>query len=390
MPIIVHIDMNCFFASCEVKKNPALKGKKVIICGKTNRSIVSAASYEAKKVGIYTTMPYYLAKETCPDGIFLSVDHAYYRQVSEEIFSFIRSRFKIVEQTSIDECFIDMSNIKITEPTLFFKKLQKYIYETFHIPCSIGVSYNKFLAKMASDYAKPMGITLIKKNDVPKMIWPLPIERMYGCGKATSKALKELDIYTIHDFILNKEKTREILGNQFETFCNHALGKGESQLNVEVSNPKSIGNSYTLPFDTNDYDIIKQELKKLAEHVAVRIQNQQMLGYTITISVKDKDFIMHNRSKKMIAPTDDCDKIYIESLRLFDKLNIPMIRLVGISLSDLLPLHDYYEQLDFYKLEAYQNSPSSIFIEKLNALAGENVFKSAKDLLKEKKNGFRN
>lgn len=390
MPIIVHIDMNAFFASCEVKKNPSLKGKKVIICGKTKRSIVSAASYEAKKDGVYTTMPYFMAKERCPDGIFLNVDHSFYYQVSNEIFSYIRSKFKIVEQTSIDECFIDMSKVKIDNPNQFFRNFQKYIYETFHIPCSIGVSYNKFLAKMASDLKKPMGITFIKKADVPNIIWPLPIENMYGCGKATSKKLRELDINTIGDLIKYQEIAKPILGNNFELFIQHAQGSGSSVLNTEYQDPKSIGNSFTLPYDTNDYDLIKSEIKRLAEHVSERLQTYQMIGYTITLTIKDYEFISHNKSKKMIAPSDDYDKIYLECLKLLDKLTITKVRLVGVSVSDLIKIQDYYEQLDFYKLEQYQNTPSEIFIEKLNQIAGDKIFKKAKDVLKDQKNGYRN
>ena len=173
MPVIVHIDMNCFFASSEVKKDPSLKGKKLIIGGLSNRSIVSASSYEARQDGIYTTMPIYLAKEKCQDGIFLPVDHEYYVEVSNQIFSFLKSRYKIVDICSIDEAYIDMSDVYIgKDPYQYFKDLQKEIYEKLHIPCSIGVSYCRFLAKMGSDYKKPLGITIIRKNAVSKLIWP--------------------------------------------------------------------------------------------------------------------------------------------------------------------------------------------------------------------------
>ena len=385
MSIIVHIDMNSFFASCEVKKNPKLKGKKVIISGNTNRSIVTAASYEAKKYGIYTTMPYYLAKEKCPDGIFLTGDYHYYNQVSNEIFDFIRSKFKKVEQASIDECFVDMSNVKITNPHDFFRNLQKHIYETFHIPCSIGISYNRFLAKMASDYNKPMGITFIKKADISKIIWPLPIDYMYGCGKATSKKLSEENIKTIGDIILKKDVAKKILGNSFDYFYNNALGNGSSKLNLEINDPKSIGNSYTLPYNTNDYDLIKSEIHKLSINVSERLKKHKLLGYCINITIKDNDFISHNKSKKIIAPTDDYDKIYIEALKLLDKLSLSLIRLVGVSVSDLIKKDDYFEQLDFYKLNQFQNTPSDNFIKALNKLAGENIFKKAKDLLNDHK-----
>lgn len=128
MPVIVHIDMNCFFASCEVKKNPSLKGKKLIIGGLSNRSIVSASSYEARKDGIYTTMPIYMAKEKCKDGIFLPVDHEYYLKVSDEIFTFLRSKYKIVEVASIDEAYMDLTDVNLGKIRIYIFKICKRKY----------------------------------------------------------------------------------------------------------------------------------------------------------------------------------------------------------------------------------------------------------------------
>ena len=145
--------MNCFFASCEIKKDPSLKGKKVIIGGLNSRSIVTACSYEARADGVRSAMPVYLAKEKCKDGIFLPVDYEYYSKVSNEIFSYLKSIYKIVDVASIDEAFIDLTDVNLgKDPYKYFVNLQKYIYENMHIPCSIGVSYNRFLAKMGSDY----------------------------------------------------------------------------------------------------------------------------------------------------------------------------------------------------------------------------------------------
>ncbi len=383
MPIIVHIDMNSFYASCEVRRNPFLKGKEIIISGKTNRSIVSAASYEAKKKGIYTTMPYYQAKQLCPNAYFFVGDYAYYSSVSEEIFNFLKKRYPLLETASIDECYIDMSDLTISNPLEYFKNLQKEIYETMHIPCSIGISYNKFLAKMASDYHKPMGITFIKKKDVPQIIWPLPIGNMYGIGKASAKKLQEMNILTIGDLIKNSNlvEIQTILGSHYQEYLDHAMGKGISHIEPKESLPKSVGHSHTLPYDSEDEEIIKQELYPLCKNVATRLKELKMIGYTVTISLKNSDFILKNKSKKVMVPTNDEDKIYIEALKLLDLALNDKIRLIGVSVSDLIPLQQYYEQIDMYDLLKIKQNKSDDFIAKLNEIAGQNIFMKAKDII---------
>lgn len=385
MPVIVHIDMNCFFASCEVKKNPSLKGKKLIIGGLSNRSIVSACSYEAKLDGIYTTMPMYLAKEKCKDAIFLPVDHEYYCSVSKEIFSYLKSIYKIVDVASIDEAYIDMSEVYLgKDPYQYFVNLQKDIYEKLHIPCSIGVSYCRFLAKMGSDYKKPLGITIIKKKDVEKIIWPLPIDSAYGCGKASSAKLHEIGIHTIKDFVLSEDyHIREILGSYYETLLKNCKGEVAERIVIHHEPIKSIGNSHTLEHNTDDYQIIKENLKYLCNEVSSRLKSNQMLAYTITLTLKDANFVSKSKSKQIIEPTDDNDKIFIEILKLFDQCESRYIRLVGVSTSNLIFKNFYYKQLSLFSKEITKNDPTADLIKKLNQLAGQNVFMKAKDIQNE-------
>lgn len=384
MPVIVHIDMNCFFASCEVKRDPSLKGKKIIIGGTSNRSIVSAASYEAKKDGIYTTMPIYLAKETCKNGIFLPVDHEYYSKVSDEIFSFLKSRYKIVDVASIDEAYIDMTDIYLgQDPYQYFVNLQKEIYEKIHIPCSIGVSFCRFLAKMGSDYKKPLGITIIKKKDVPDIIWPLKIENTYGIGKATSNKLIEIGIKTIGDLInSNSIKVKEILGSFYDNIISLCKGEIAERITIHNEPPKSIGNSHTLERNTNDYETIKENLKWLCDEVSMRLKAANMLGYTISLTLKDQNFISKSKSKQIIDPTDDNDKILIEILKLYDKFEIKVIRLVGVTVSNLIFKEQYHKQLDLFSKEIIAQDTTSDLIRKLNGLAGKEIFMKAKDAIK--------
>lgn len=386
MPVIVHIDMNSFFASCEVKRNPELKGKKIIIGGMSNRSIVSAASYEAKKDGIYTPMPIYLAKEKCRDGIFLPVDGEYYYKVSKEIFSYLKSIYKIVDVVSIDEAFIDMSDVRLLPtPIEYFTNLQKTIYEKMHIPCSIGVSYNKFLAKMASDYKKPLGITFIRKNDIEKILHPIKIENMFGCGKATSAKLKEIGINKIGDLLTaNQYQLKELLGNGYDYLINNAKGNYAEHVILHNEPIKSVGNSHTLDNNTDDYQTIKENLKVLCDEVSLRLKSNEMLGYTITLTLKNKDFVSKSKSKQIIEPTNDNDKIFIEILKLLDKTTLEIERLVGVSVSNLIYKDAYYEQLSIFSKEASNIDNTTELIKKLNKIAGKDIFLKAKDLKKVK------
>ena len=386
MPVIVHIDMNCFFASCEVKKDPSLKGKKLIIGGLSNRSIVSASSYEAREDGIYTTMPIYQAKEKCKDGIFLPVDHEYYVEVSHQIFSFLKSRYKIVDICSIDEAYIDMTDVYLTEnPRQYFIDLQKEIYEKLHIPCSIGVSYCRFLAKMGSDYKKPLGITIIKKKDVPSIIWPLKIQDCYGIGKASSAKLIELGIKTIGDFVNSTDyRVREVLGSYYDTALAQCKGEVAERITLKYEPPKSIGNSHTLEHNTDDYQIIKENLKYLCDEVSRRLKVERMLGYTITLTIKDKNFVSKSKSKQILEPTDDNDKILIEILKLLDKFESRVIRLVGVTVSTLLYKEQYYQQLSIFSKDEVKDNTNEL-IRKLNLLVGKDVFKKAKDAIKNDK-----
>lgn len=381
MPVIVHIDMNCFFASCEIRKDPSLKGKKVIIGGMNSRSIVSACSYEARSDGVHSAMPIYQARELCKDGIFLPVDYEYYEKVHEEIFGYLKSIYKIVDVASIDEAYIDMSDVNLgKDPYQYFVNLQKYIYENMHIPCSIGVSFCPFLAKMGSDYKKPLGITIIKKKDVPSLIYPLPIGDAYGCGKQTSAKLIEIGIKTIEDFVKSDDyRVREILGSFYERLKAECMGEVAEHVTIHNEPIKSIGNSHTLDRNTDDYEVIKENIKFLCDKVSFRLKAEKMLGYTITLTLKDANFVSKNKSKQIIEPTDDNDKIAIECLKLYEKFQTKVIRLVGVSVSTLIFKEQYTKQLSLFSKENEENNDVRILISKFNKMAGKDILMRASD-----------
>ncbi|MCD7807986.1 MAG: DNA polymerase IV [Erysipelotrichaceae bacterium] len=186
MQIIFHIDLNAFFASAEMTQNPHLKGKPLVVAHNSRRSIVSTASYEARAYGIHSAMPLYKAKENCRDLIIVEPHFELYHQLSDSFFKIVESYTNLIEIASIDECYADMSTYIINnhlQPYNLALEIQEKVYQKLNLQCSIGISYNKFLAKMASDMKKPMGITMITNKNYQSKLWPLPISDMYGIGK---------------------------------------------------------------------------------------------------------------------------------------------------------------------------------------------------------------
>ena len=201
--VIFHIDMNCFFVSCEVAENPELKGQNVAVghVGLDRKGMILAASYEAKAYGIKTTMPIFEAERLCPNLILINPNHELYQEYSRKFFSYFSKITPLVEPASIDEGYLDVTDVcGPNEYVDLAKKIQDDILNLYGLPCSIGIAPNKFLAKMASDMKKPLGITVLRKRDIKELMWPLPIEDLFGAGKKTCAMLREINIKTIGDF----------------------------------------------------------------------------------------------------------------------------------------------------------------------------------------------
>ena len=183
--VIFHIDLNAFYASAEVLKNSALEGQPAAVAGLHRRSVVSTANYEARKCGVHSAMPLLMALEKCPQLVVVQGDFSWYEELSNRFFTYLRKFTPCIEPASIDECYMDVTDIigNYKRPLDLAWIIQKRVYEDLRLPCSIGVGPNKFLAKMASDMRKPMGITVLRKQEVPSKLWPLPITDMWGIGK---------------------------------------------------------------------------------------------------------------------------------------------------------------------------------------------------------------
>lgn len=313
--IILHIDMNCFFASCEIAENPELLKKPVVIAHDDpfQRSIVLTASYVARSYGIKTTMQVREAFQLCKDIIIIEPDMDLYVSYSEKFYQYLLTITKKVEMASIDEAYVDVSDYQGNVVALA-DKIQNDLLKEYRLPCSIGIAPNKFLAKMASDMKKPLGITILRKRELNQYLWPLPLEQMHGVGKKTAPKLQSLGLKTIGDLANPKNLAlmKQKLGNIYATSL-HQRASGIDDSEVDYSGKVEVGsisNSHT--FDRNIYEekILKDTLKILVNTVANRLQKKNLKAYTIGLQLKYANFRQINRSQSLETPTNNESDIY--------------------------------------------------------------------------------
>ena len=386
----MHIDLNQFFAAATRLLEPDLNGKPLIIAGDTRRGIVSTASYEARKYGIKSAMPTYMAKKLCPKVIIREGNYKWYQQKSNEFFSYIKDNYSThIEIASIDECYVDMTELMkdVKDPYLYLKNLQEDVYNNTHLEASIGLGPTKFLAKMGSDYKKPMGITIIRKKDIKNILYPLPIEDFYGIGKKTYPKLKELGINTIGDFALNDSyEVKKIMGKFYLIAKSWINGEGDDHVDENPFDPKSISSTNTFLFDTNDYEEISKMLENKAKEVSLDAKKNNKVGKTITLILKVSSFKSITRTITIDKPTNSFIDIYTNVMTLFDKyFNNQLIRLAGVGLSQLIDKEEFYVQMNLFNLEQNQKECSTqLLINKLNRKANKELFYPASKI-KEKK-----
>lgn len=393
--IILHIDLNAFFVRCEELKNPSLEGKPVII-GRTGRGgIVSTCSYKAREFGVRSGMPTYKALQLCPKAIMIDGYYDNYVSKSNEFFNYIKKFSTIIEPMSIDECFVDMTDLlrKQKDPIAFLEKLQQGLFRETGLKCSIGVAPTKFLAKMASDMKKPMGITVIRRKDVRKMLDPLPIEDFFGIGKKTAPRLREIGINTIGDLAekVNNEDAITInhLGKFYFAIKDWVNGYGSDVVDTEPFDPQSVGHSTTLPHDSDDIVELKEYLKKLADRVSMSAINENKVGKSVQIVLKDTEFKTINRSKRLQKHTNKSETIYETAVKLLENnYDGRLVRLIGITLQNLKDPGEIVEQLSIFDNyeEIKEQNAVRLLIGELNRKMRGSTFKTAGDLLREKKN----
>lgn len=393
--VILHIDLNAFFVRCEEILDPTLEGKPVIIGHSGRGGIVSTCSYAARKYGVKSGMPTYKAQQLCKNAVLISGHYELYSTKSKEFINFVKKYSTIIEQASIDECYVDMTKPLQNEkdPLKFVKEMQENLLKETGLKCSIGIAPTKFLAKMGSDMKKPMGITIIRRRDVRKMLDPLPIEDFFGIGKKTSPRLREMGINTIGDLakLINSDDQdiKKFLGKFYFGIKEWINGYGSVVVDTEPWDPKQIGHSTTLPRDALDIDEIKIYLKQMAEEVSKDAKAENKVGSSVQLILKDNEFKVINRSKRIQNKTNDFDIIYNEGLKLLiSNYDGRPIRLVGITLQNLINKDEIVEQLSIFDNydEVKEQNAVKLLIAELNRQIKGTTFKTASDYLKEKKN----
>ena len=296
---ILHVDMDAFFASVEQRDNPNLKGKPVIVGGNSERGVVSTCSYEARKFGVHSAMPIFIAKEKCPTGVYISGRYGRYVQISQEIFKIFNEVTPLVESVSIDEAYLDLSQGKIKNGMEAARYIKNRVFKELNLTLSIGISYNKFLAKLASDWNKPNGIKEISRDMLPEVLFPLKIDRIHGLGKISVSKLNNMGIYYVKDlYKMPREFFVEYLGKNGVDIYERIRGVDLRKIELEHER-KSIGKERTLKFNTNNKEELLEFLREFSYEIEDYLLRKNVMAKTITLKYKTENFENHTRSKTL-------------------------------------------------------------------------------------------
>ena len=335
---IIHVDMDAFYASVEQLDNPALRGKPVAVGGSEKRGVVSAASYEARKFGVRSAISGYLAKKNCPELIFVRPRFDRYKEISYKIRKIFYDYTDLVEPLSLDEAYLDVTQNKKGNPsaTLIAQEIRKRIFEEVGLTASAGISVNKFVAKIASDYNKPNGQKTVNPDEVIPFLEALPIRKFYGVGKVTTEKMYQLGIFTGLDL---KDKSIEFLEKHFGKsgkFYYHVVrGIHNSEVKSERIT-KSVAAEHTFNENLSSEIFMLEKLEIIAGELERRLKKYQISGKTVTLKIKYSDFTLQTRSKTLPYFISDKSLLYETTKELlFQERMKDSVRLLGISLNNL-------------------------------------------------------
>lgn len=390
--IIFHVDMNSFYASVEQSYDPSLKGKPIAIAGnpKERRGILVTCSYEARAKGVYTTMNVHEARRKCPEIILLPPNFERYRKASKEIFSILRSYTPLVEPVSIDEGYMDVTELTRERHALeIADEIQRRILKELDLPCSIGLAPNKFLAKTASDMKKPMGITVLRKREVPQLLWPLEVIEMHGVGEKTAIKLNNINLKTIGDLAKADDyKLRTALGINGERLKQRANGEDEREVDPNsIYDTKSVGNSTTLHADETDLKELRKTIEMLSGKVAARLKAKRLAGTTIILYIRDASWHNQTRSKTVSNAVQLKEEIFEIAWRLFQNhWDEEPVRLLGVTVSNVIDKNEITQQLSMFNFEEHaKEEPIIELMDKLEKKFGKGVIQRGIDAPKQGK-----
>ena len=335
---IIHVDMDAFYASVEQLDNPELRGKPIAVGGSSKRGVVSAASYEARKYGVRSAMSGMQARRNCPDLIFVKPRYDRYSEISKKVRAIFHEYTDLVEPLSLDEAYLDVTENKkgLPSATLIAKDIRDRIYNDLGLTASAGISINKFIAKVASDYNKPNGQKTVNPEDVIQFLEDLDIRKFYGVGKVTAEKMYQLGIFTGKDL---KSKSIEYLDEKFGKSGRYYYYVVRGIHNSEVKphrTRKSLAAERTFSENLSSEIFMLEKLEHIAEEVSKRLTKSKVAGKTVTLKIKYSDFTLQTRSKTLPYFVSDISIIFetAKDLLYQDKLK-NSVRLLGISLSNL-------------------------------------------------------
>lgn len=322
--IIFHIDMNAFFASCEMAVDESLRGKPIVVGhdDPLDRGIIVSPSYEARKYGVHAPMIVREAKKLCPTLIVIPGHYELYQKYSNLFYEYLIKITPLVEMASIDEAYIDLTELNLGPKAIdLAKKIQDDMLKMYKLPCSVGIAPNKFLAKMASDMKKPLGITILRKREIDKMLWPLPIKDMLWIGKKTAPRLESIGIKKIGDVVKpeNKDKIIDLLGlNFYNSVYKRAMGEDDTPVITDYGLAQSVSAAHTFINPVYDINLVMDTLKVLVNSVCYRMQKDNQYAENCGIQLRDASYDTKNRSKSLSKATNEERDIFIHAKDVFD------------------------------------------------------------------------
>ena len=346
--VILHVDMDAFFASVEQRDNPAYRGKPVIVGSPPNqRGVVCAASYEARKFKVRSAMPSRTAAKLCPHGIFVRPRMDAYRAESAAIMEILRTFAPVIEKVSVDEAYLDVScsfagqgdeDGALEAAVPLAQEIKKRVSAERHLTASIGVAANKFLAKLGSDFQKPNGLTLIRERDKVEFLKPLSVRSIHGVGPVTAQALEAKGLMTIGDLQTTDIDLSQIVGSFAESLKQRASGDDDRPVDTSEER-KSISAETTFLEDTDNRPILRAALKELAADVAQTLEGHGLGALTVQVKIRYSDFTTLTRQLRVEDPITGADEIYRLACFLLarDRLVRSPLRLIGIGISTLVP-----------------------------------------------------
>lgn len=350
---ILHIDMDAFYASVEQRDNPDLRGKPVIVAWQGKRSVVCAASYEARAFGVRSAMPAMRAERLCPDAVFIPPDFVRYRAVSRDVREIFKRHTELIEPLSLDEAYLDVTQNKTGLPTatLVARTIREQIRKELSLTASAGVAPNKFLAKIASDWRKPDGLFVIQPEEIDAFLAPLPVGRLPGVGKVTEEKLAKLGIKTVGDL---RGLDLPVLEGHFGRYGLrlHQLARGVDESEVVPDRPtQSISAEDTFE---NDVRLPETEpmIRRLAEKLWSASRKESRIGRTVVLKLKTSEFKILTRSHTPEVPPSSCEELTDIALALRERVNLApqqRFRLAGVGLSNFQEAEDFCVQPRLFK-----------------------------------------